>query len=522
MAGVNQTAPSFVSVVRALVHGELLRKLRKPEYMSKGTGHITILLVDEHLLSVLKVRPTSKGVDVVAHEMERGAWSATDGSLEAALRAFVEKHGLRNDDVYTVLPRHEITSRILVLPSNDLEEIKGMIRLSAEEYVPYPLHDLVIDQSVLARLQDGSCRVMAVFAHKSLVSEHMALLDKVGIEPRQIYLSTACLASAAIAVGRPEQDDRYALVNLSSGGLEAIVVRDGHLEYGRAVATVQDWSLQGDSAVEAMHDLAMEVRGSLSAYRRESEDGMGADTVYLCSDWADVTRPAEELSTEIGRDVGPVASIDKLVLHGRDKLKSLALVSLGAALAVQGRAAVSANLVPDTVLASREMRKVKRVTLRFALMAAVFVGSLGMLYVQAVQERRNYLAELDQAIQEIEPRAENIRAKQRNLAVLQDQVSREGSLIDLLSIVCDAMPSQNINITHVNFHHGEQLGIAGRARDVQYVDRLTERLRATGIPQLSQATQAYTTVVQERSADVLNYAITMHFPGAETANEEEE
>jgi Tfp pilus assembly PilM family ATPase len=149
--------------------------------------------------------------------------------LEAALRVFVQKHALPGQDVYTVLPRHEITSRILVLPSADMDEIQGMIRLSAEEYVPYPLHDLVLDQCLLARLEDGSSRVMAVFAHKDLVAAHMALLGKVGIEPKQIYLSTACLASAAIASHGPETDN-YALVNLSPGGLEALVIRKGHLE----------------------------------------------------------------------------------------------------------------------------------------------------------------------------------------------------------------------------------------------------------------------------------------------------
>lgn len=485
-----------------------------------GSGQIAILLVEEHLLSVLKVRPTSKGVDVLAHEIEYGSWSAGDGTLETGLREFVDKHKIRDDDVYTVLPRHEITSRILVLPSVDLEEIKGMIRLSAEEYVPYPLHDLVIDQCVLARIDDGSSRVMAVFAHKDLVNEHMALLDKVRVEPRQIYLSTACLASAAIASGGPEGDDRYALVNLASGGLEAIVVHEGRLEYGRAVATVQDWSLHGESTVEALHDLAMEARGSLSAYRRESEDGLGAETVFLCSDWADVKLPAEELGNELGRDTSPASFVDKLVVHGRDKLKSLAMVSLGAALAVQDRAPVAVNLVPASVLATREVAKVKRSALRLALVSLFFVACLGALYVQALQQRESYLTELNRAMAEIGPRAEDIRAKQHNLDVLQNQVSREGSFVELLARACDAMPSQNINITHINFRHREHLGLAGRARDLQYVDRLTERLRATGIQQFSQAAQAYTTQIQERSVDVLNYAITMGFPGADVSDEE--
>jgi Tfp pilus assembly protein PilN len=370
-------------------------------------------------------------------------------------------------------------------------------------------------------LPDGSARVLAVFAHKDLVQSHMALLQKAGLEPRQIYLSTACLASAAIASKGPSED-RYALVNLSSGGVEAIVLNQGRLEYGRAVATVQDWSLADESQAEALHDLSMEVRASLSAYRRESEDGVGADVVYLCSDWADVTRPAAELGQETGREVAPAAFIDTLVVHGRNKLQALALVSLGAALMVQGRAPVAVNLVPASVRASRELAKVKRVGVRVALVAAVFLASLGLLYLQSVSQRRAYVDELNAAINQLTPRVEDIRSKQRNLTVLQNQVSREGSLLELLALACQAMPSQHINITHVNFRHGNHLGIAGRARDLRYIDSFTERLRQSGIPQLAQASQAYANVIQERSADVLQFAVTIPFPRPDTAEEEHE
>ena len=41
-------------------------------------------------------------------------------------------------------PRHEITARIIELPSQDPDELVGMIRLGCEEYVPYPADELII------------------------------------------------------------------------------------------------------------------------------------------------------------------------------------------------------------------------------------------------------------------------------------------------------------------------------------------------------------------------------------------
>ena len=487
--------------------------------MTRKTHHISILQFDERLISRLRVRRSTRGVDVLAFDQERGAWSLEDGSLEAALEAFAQSHALADDDVYTVLPRHEMTARILELPTEDPDEIAGGIRLSAEEYVPFPADELIIDQCVLRTLPDGASLVLAVFAHHDVVDQHLALLGSAGIEPIQIFLSTTCLASASAAAEGGKQQ-RHALVNLASGGLEVVVMNAKRLEYGRAVASAQDWGLRGDEAAEVLEELRVEIGASLSAYRRQSEDGEGVDAVYLCSEWADVSGYGEALVHELGQDCAPATFARGLLVGGGEAVATLPLVSLGAALTAQGRGVAPIRLLPGSVLESRKRSGLKGKAIRLGALAAAVLIALTGLYAVLVRQRQAYIRELRARIAKVEPRAKSVVAKTKQLQIIEQQVERAGSVIELLAALCDAFPASGINVTRFVFTHNQEIELYGRAENLEILQALTQDLidmGKTALPQFAMTQRAYENKVRERNQTVLDYKLIMPFPISEAA-----
>jgi len=485
--------------------------------LTRKTHHISILQFDERLISRLRVRRSTRGVDVLAFDQERGAWSIEDGSLEAALEAFVQSRALADDDVYTVLPRHEMTARILELPTQDPDEIAGGIRLSAEEYVPFPADELVIDQCVLRTLPEGASIVLAVFAHRDVVDQHLALLGSAGIEPIQIFLSTTCLASASAAAEGGKQQ-RHALVHLASGGLEVVVMNAKRLEYGRAVASAQDWTLGADEATEVLEELRVEIGASLSAYRRQTEDGEGVDAVYLCSDGADVSGYGEALVHELGQDCAPALFARGLLVGGGEAVATLPLVSLGAALSAQGRGAVTIRLLPGSVLESRKRSGLKARAIRLGALAAALLIALSGLYAVLVGRRHAYIRELRARIATIEPRAKSIVAKTKQLQIIEQQVERSGSVIELLAALCDAFPPSGINVTRFVFTHNQEIELYGRAENLEILQTLTQDLLdmgKTALPQFAMTQRAYENKVRERNQTVLDYKLIMPFPISE-------
>lgn len=492
--------------------------------MARKTGHISILQFDEHLIVWLRVKPSSKGLEIETWETQRGTWSAQDGSLELAVEEFVKMRRIAADRVHTVLPRHEMTARILLLPSHDEVEIDGMVRLGVEDYVPYPENELVLDQCLLQRLPDGQARVLAVFAHRDVVEAHVSILRACGIEPEQISVSTACLASSAI-LAHGKDGEKFALVNLASGGVEVLVFNGNRLEYGRAVATSQDWSAAAAVGSEAVEELASEVRATVSAHRRETEDGVGADRVYLCSEWADTAQVASALSDTLGYECLPAQFARSLCIKGAELLTASPLSSLGAALAAQNRAPVSISLVPASLEQARRRGETRRKLVKVGgFVLAVIIGLLAV-YGQAAYQRSRYINELQSQINEMEPVALSVEAKRRQLIRLQQHLDRRGSALELLAKISELTPASGLNITRYSFLHGDEITIAGRAETLTLVYALVDALREAGredVPQFARAGFGPYREEVEQNQAVIQYEINISFANVEAGAEPED
>lgn len=480
--------------------------------MLRKSNSISILQFDEHIISLLRVQ-RGKAIAVQEFAVEYGPWSATDGSLASALRTFRGKHALDGDTVCTVMPRHDMTARILELPSHDETEIEGMVRLGAEEYVPYPVEDLVIDQCVLRKLPDGQATVLAAFVHKDAVEHHVGVLRDAGIQPDEIYMSTACLAAACMHAKAGEE--RYMLVNIASSGLEVLGMHGGRLEYGRGVAVAQGWEADGEPNTGAVAELSTEVRASLSAYRRDSEDGEGAQRIYLCSEWAELGPACEVLFQETGQECEPAGFAKSLIAQGAEKVHdALPLSSLGAALAALGQTEVQISLVPRSVVAERERSGRQRSLLLGGGLAAAIALVCTGIYGQAVYQRTRYMNDLQSRIAALRPVAEEVERKQARLARLHEHVNSEGSAVELLARLCEIMPPAGINLSRFVFSHGEGIVVEGHAETVAGVFRLLDDLRAAGeedVPQFAHAQRESFETEALHGTEIQRYTIRIPF-----------
>lgn len=482
--------------------------------MARKSKNISVLQVDPQCISRLQARKTPKGLEVLRHDLRRGPWFAEDGTLEQALQQAADEWGLRDDMVCTILPRHDITTRILTLPTHSPEEAGNMVRLSAEEYVPFTVDELIIDQCILEKMPNGEASVLAVLAHRDVVESHLALLRKASIEPARIQLSTACLASAA-ATALTDNTAPAAIVSLGSGGIEALVTARGRPRYGRAIATVQDWTLAGPDAGAAVDELAVEVRGSLAAHRRESEDGSDVDQVYLCSDWSDVRPALAALAPEIGRDCLPASDlVDRIVTKGAELLTGAPLTALGAALEAMERSAFHINLLPVSVARARKLEGAKVSFLIGAGLVAATVLALGGLYYQASFQRLNLIQDLERQSAAVAPMAKGVAAKQQQLQILRQQVDRTGTILELLAAIFGIAPSSRVSLTRLTFQREEGINLWGNALSVDDVQELAESLRnaaQSGLKQFAQARSIYWQEGNERGQPVYEYQVYIPF-----------
>lgn len=493
--------------------------------MGRKSGNICILQVDERIISMLRCRRSTKGLQILSFAQEQIAPSHDESGVGRSLKQFIRKHNIAFDDVYTVLPRHEMTVRILILPSHDLNEISGMVRLSAEEHVPYSSSELVIDQCILQRLSDGNARVLAVFAHRDVVERHVQVLTQSGIEPQRIFISTACLASAVFAA-RGDVAEHTALVNLAPGGIEVLVVKGNVLEYGRAVATPANWSNLHTSE-DIQEELAAEVRTSLAVFRRETPDNDPVDRVYVSADYGDPNLAARTLAEKLGIDVVPSRFGASICISQEQEAQTIPLTLLGAALTAQNRASVVIDLVPPSLTEARQRAELRRAAIRVGAFLGALLISIFALYEISLFQRTAYLKQIMHKSEELRPIADEVALKQRNLAALQERINRSGTVLEVLARMSELAPEEGLTFTKLTYDSRKGVILQGRASDLAVVNRFSNTLRRAARPEepwLAEARQGKSAEVQERGVTVQQFEIEIPFlekPVTETTTSEE-
>jgi len=440
--------------------------------------------MDAHSISMLRFHLSGASVRETSFLRVSGDWSDTEAQQQA-LNEFVRSNGLEQDNIYSVLPRYDVTTRIIALPSHDPKEIAGMVRFSVEEYVPFTMDEVVVDQHLLRRLDSGESEVLIAIAHKDVVEKHLALLREAGIAPVKVLLSTACIYSAALATHRKEQE-RYALVSLSTGGVEISIIDGENPVFTRGIVMTQDWvkvaenpDAAGESLVDmgGAEDLAVELRGSLAAYQRENPDGEGVEVVYIACAYAPVDKLCESLALKINRVCRPAKFIIEAFGDNKPSLPGLPIEAVGGLIEARGQAAIKINLLPEKETKARQIELFKSMGLRIAAGFAVVLACLGLLYFQSVHQRKKYIEYLEARIAEIEPSVLGISEKRDQLTILRRQVDRKGSIIEQLAHLVEAAPDGRLNFSRLSLRRSDGIEIWGRARSVIDISEFTTNLR---------------------------------------------
>ena len=473
--------------------------------MARKGSSIHILQFGRSFISLLTVKPDPTQLRVIASSIQRGEWGASDASLAEALSEFADANGLVGERLFTVLPRHEATVRVLELPSQSDDEIEGMVRLSAEEIVPFPVEELVTGHCILETLAQGSSKVLAVVVHRDVMDAHLQVLKSAGLVPEQILLSTDCLMAAA---RESNSQGSEAFVHLSPGGIEILMLDDGRFAYGRGIATEHLW----DESEGAGEELASEVRASLTAHRRDSGDAGGTETVFLSSSCVDVQKIAEKLGDDLDRPCREASRLFENVGAGMEQVRLTPSVAFGAALIAQRSGEHRVGLMPQTELRRRETASSRLQLIRIAAMLVIAAVSLAGVYWQAVAQRSAYIEELEVRAEALRPLARSVGTKRQHLRLLQRQVERESTVLELLAEIARSAPDSGLNITRFDYERDRGITLYGRALEARLFDDMIDRLRGEGaqtFSQFAQAHESYRTRIKERSREVWDFAITI-------------
>ncbi|HOV31743.1 MAG TPA: hypothetical protein PLX23_00090 [Candidatus Hydrogenedens sp.] len=522
----------------------------------KGNKY-NLITVEGEYYTLLRIHKTRKGWEVLDFETNFDLNSSSQVSLSQLKQKAREKKWL-NEPCYFVLPRHEITSRIITLPSHDINEIKNMVALSAEEFVPYSLEEIQVSQCILEKLPNSESRVFVAIAHRDLIQEKINALQEMGWEPSGILVSTGLIVNtmSEIIKAKTKRTGYIGFVHLALGGIEVAIFNNNTLQFSRGVRTT--WEVgettanaispkpmqpeppeietvldpfrtsletvepaqspekgQEEISTDLTHEILREIRTSLNTYQRETETEIDIDTIYISSDFNVNAKLKDDLEKFLDIPCAFISLNDFKDVQTAEAIKppiSVPLFGIGISLS-QGEP-FSLNLLPEKLLETHKVRQLATHIKRCAVLILLLILALICLFVESVHQRQQLVRELEQQVAELEPNARGVAEKRQQLQILRREVAKSGSVLDYLARITEAAPPR-LNINMVSYRRLEGINIWGRAKTIDIIHTFAENLRrqatASALNAFQQARSVYEQQTREQNEIIFDYQISIPF-----------
>jgi len=167
--------------------------------------------------------------------------------LARELKLFVKQHGLRGRAVQLGVSNQKVVVRNIDLPEMTIEELRGALEYQAQDYIPIPIEEAVVDFQVLgARVSaDGSKRqevqeVLLVAAQKQMISNFIDCLKQaglkvLGIDIYGLALVRALLPETYTALGADESKSCRGIADVSTSVCTLAVAEGSILRFSRVI-----------------------------------------------------------------------------------------------------------------------------------------------------------------------------------------------------------------------------------------------------------------------------------------------
>jgi type IV pilus assembly protein PilM len=120
--------------------------------------------------------------------------------LASEIGEFWSSHGFKGKNVILGVSNQKVVVRLLDFPHMEPEDLKSAIGFEAQDHIPMPLDEAVLDHVVLGPQQEGSDldRILIVAAQKDMVSRFSSAVRSAGLRPVGVDVKALSLMRSAL------------------------------------------------------------------------------------------------------------------------------------------------------------------------------------------------------------------------------------------------------------------------------------------------------------------------------------
>lgn len=272
--------------------------------------------IGNHAIKLVQLKPRGNKVslvNLVLHPLPPEAQEEADPDLKLDvisdhIKQLFKEHDLRTRDVVSALPGDDAIVRYVKLPHMSQEELKNVIALEAEQYIPLSIDQVVLDFSVLGEIEEEGQKkleVLLVAAKEEIVDRHLDLLTRAGLNPLALEVDAFALANAFEHSYGPMTGETVGLIHIGARLTTINILEDGVSHLTRDVAVAgNNFTREIQRELELDFAEAEELKLQQGQALTETEDLIQIETPG-----------PDERTTRIGDAIAPV--LNKLLAEIR-------------------------------------------------------------------------------------------------------------------------------------------------------------------------------------------------------------
>ncbi|MEZ6184415.1 MAG: type IV pilus assembly protein PilM [Planctomycetota bacterium] len=148
-------------------------------------------------IKALEVSDTSRGITLTGFGRTR---ISSQNDTIMAINELMQKCRFKTKRCVTSVSGRSVIVRYVDMHQMSEDDLRQAIRFEADKYIPFEVDDVVMDTQILednvASSDQASMRVLLVAVRKSLIEEHLLLLQEAGLSPLTIDVDAFALGNA--------------------------------------------------------------------------------------------------------------------------------------------------------------------------------------------------------------------------------------------------------------------------------------------------------------------------------------
>ena len=205
----------------------------------KRTKSILGLDIGSHSIKAVEMSHSGESVRITG--LGRKVIPSPD-QIDATIRELLEETGIKAKRVASAVSGRSVIVRYVPMVDIGEEDLKQAIIYEADKYIPFDVEESVIDCQKIddPEAAGGQMKVLLVAAKRAVIDEHVALIERAGLEPYIVDYDAFALGNAfelrsSVREEAPDKEVVAGLIDLGAAKASINILRGGTSYFTREV-----------------------------------------------------------------------------------------------------------------------------------------------------------------------------------------------------------------------------------------------------------------------------------------------